>query len=326
MNNLIWFQNDLRVADQQSLSIACGGNSVIAVYFFDPRRYQAGDFGFKRTEKYRAQFLLESVNELKANLKALNISLLVYHAKPENVFPQLVEQYAIDAIYLQKEWTSEESRVLETVVKRIPDAIKVETCYDQFLFHPDDIPYSNFKDIPKVYTQFRKKCEKESSVRAPIAQPTPMPDSNLIENTTQLPDLETLGLERFEPDARSAFPFKGGEDQALRRIKNYFWDTKHLARYKKTRNGLIGESYSAKLSAWLANGSISARTIYAEVVRFEKEVEKNESTYWLIFELIWRDFFKYVSLKHGDQLFKIEGILNKQYDWDTSSVAQEKMD
>ncbi|MDP5043684.1 MAG: DASH family cryptochrome, partial [Leeuwenhoekiella sp.] len=74
----------------------------------------------------------------------------------------------------------------------------------------------------------------------------------------------------------------------------------------------------SKLSAWLANGSISARMIYWEVQKFEKDVNKNDSTYWLIFELIWRDFFKYVSLKHGDSIFQIGGILNSDYDWDTN--------
>ena len=31
----------------------------------------------------------------------------------------------------------------------------------------------------------------------------------------------------------------------------------------------------------------------------------------MIFELIWRDYFKYVSLKHGNNIFMLEGILKK---------------
>jgi len=65
----------------------------------------------------------------------------------------------------------------------------------------------------------------------------------------------------------------------------------------------------------LANGSISAKTIYWKVQQFEKVHFKNESTYWLIFELIWRDYFKYISLKHQNNIFKIGGILHKEYDW-----------
>ncbi|MGB3149804.1 MAG: FAD-binding domain-containing protein, partial [Maribacter sp.] len=47
-------------------------------------------------------------------------------------------------------------------------------------------------------------------------------------------------------------------------------------------------------------------------------------TYWLIFELVWRDFFKYISLKHGDKIFHIKGILNKNYHWKSSSIAKKK--
>ena len=94
--------------------------------------------------------------------------------------------------------------------------------------------------------------------------------------------------------------------------------------YKKTRNGLLGIDYSSKFSSWLANGSISARTIYWKVKQFEKEYFKNQSTYWLIFELIWRDYFKYVSMKHGNQIFKLEGILKKEYDWSTNKNQIQK--
>jgi deoxyribodipyrimidine photo-lyase len=143
-----------------------------------------------------------------------------------------------------------------------------------------------------------------------------LPD-NMAVNTTRVPTLLELGLQEFESDYRTAFPFKGGEGEALARIQSYFWETKKVSYYKKTRNGLLGVDYSSKLSAWLANGSLSPRTLYFELVKYEQEIEKNESTYWLVFELIWRDFFKYVSMKHGNDLFKIGGILQKDYDWST---------
>ena len=324
MNNLIWFRNDLRVADNTSVSKACKGESVIAAYFFDPRHYAIGDFGFKKTEKYRAQFLIESVNELKVNLLKLNITLLIFHDKPENVVPVMVKDHEIKNIYLQKEWTRDENQVLDAVVSRIPDVINLEESHDQFLYHPDDIPYAGIDNIPQVFTQFRKKCETYSKVRLIFELPSSMPEDNLWDNTTKIPSLNALGLTDFEVDPRTAFPFKGGEEQALKRVQDYFWTTEKLAYYKKTRNGLVGKDYSSKLSAWLANGSISPRRVYWEIIRFEKEVRKNDSTYWLIFELIWRDYFKYVSLKHGSKLFKIGGILDKEYAWTTSEEAKER--
>ena len=96
----------------------------------------------------------------------------------------------------------------------------------------------------------------------------------------------------------TAFPYKGGETAGLKRINEYHWDTNHIASYKETRNRMIGSEYSSKYSAWLANGSISARQIYWDIKDYEKKVIKNQSTYWMIFELIWRDYFMSVSYTH----------------------------
>ena len=63
--------------------------------------------------------------------------------------------------------------------------------------------------------------------------------------------------------------------------------------------------------------------MYWEVKKFEKEITKNQDTYWLIFELIWRDYFKFISLKHGNKIFKIGGILEKDLDWNKDEKARE---
>ena len=320
MNNLVWFRNDLRTQDNTSLFQACkNARKVIAVYCLDPRQFEVNKHGFKKTEKYRAKFLLETLRDLKNNLAALNIPLFIYHDTPENCIPTLVKDHAITSLFFQKEWTPDEVADNNALKTQLPTVNFIET-YDQFLFHPDAIPYAGFDKIPEVFTEFRKKCEKESKIKLCVAV-QPQPKENFIETDKAIPTLEDLGLESFKLDKNSAFPFKGGETAALKRVENYFFETENLSEYKKTRNGLIGEGYSSKLSAWLANGSISARTIYWEVQNYEREVCKNEDTYWLIFELIWRDYFKYVSLKHGDKIFKLDGILGKQYEWKTNAKA-----
>ena len=96
---------------------------------------------------------------------------------------------------------------------------------------------------------------------------------------------------------------QGGASEARARLKHYFWDTKKLAVYKKTRNGLVGADYSSKFSPWLASGCISPRRIASEVYRFEDNVEANDSTYRLVFELIWRDYFRFIAMKFGSRIF-----------------------
>ncbi|WP_299683166.1 DASH family cryptochrome [uncultured Dokdonia sp.] len=319
--SLVWFKNDLRIQDQQSLYNAIAkGNRVITLYCFESSLFKEDIFGFKKTEKYRAQFLLETIKGLKTSLESLNIDLLLYYDNVSHVIPKIIQSYQITDIFLQKEWTQEEEHVV-TQVKEHTHNITWHESYDQFLFHPDDIPYQTFQEIPNVFTTFRKECEKNISIQPILPSIQQLPVSNRIQNNTKVPTLSVLGLDTFTIDARTAFPFKGGEAHAKKRITHYFWETQKLAYYKKTRNGLVGTDYSSKLSPWLANGSISPRQIYWEVKQFEKEIKKNQDTYWLIFELIWRDYFKYVSFKYGNAIFKRGGILDKEYEWYTNQAA-----
>jgi len=313
---LVWFQNNLRITDNNSLFEACKNHEkVIAVFIFDVRLFDQKIFGFSKIDKFRTKFLLETVADLKKNLAKLNITLLTYFDFSDAVIPNICKEYNVDKIYVQKEWTREEVEILENVNRKIPSEIKITETYDQFLYHPNDIKMS-FNTIPKVFTQLRKYLEKEISIRNEV-EISKKPIENLVENTTKIPTLTQLGFDHFEQPTKSAFPFSGGESSAEKRIEYYFFETQKLGVYKKTRNGLVGTDYSSKLSAWLANGSISAKTIYWKIKEYENKFGPNDSTYWLIFELIWRDYFKYISLKHGNSIFKIGGILNKEYEWNS---------
>ena len=84
---LVWFTKDLRVRDNHSLLKALKENQkTIAVYCFDPRNFSTTKYGFKKTEKFRAKFLIETVKNLRKNLQNYNITLLVFHKRPEFIF------------------------------------------------------------------------------------------------------------------------------------------------------------------------------------------------------------------------------------------------
>ena len=320
---LVWFRNDLRVQDNTNLNHAIRNHkSVVACYCFDPKLFEISSFGFKKTEKFRAKFLIETIQNLKINLKALHIELFVFVTSPANAIKELVETFSIKSVYFQKEWTSEEVAVVDHIKESLPNDIILNASFDQFLYHPNDIGMS-FSEIPQVFTNFRKKVEKYSKIRRSVINRSAEKIEN-IENQTTIPSLEDLGFEDFKTHSKSAFPFNGGESNALERLNDYVFQTKKIGFYKKTRNGLIGTDFSSKFSSWLANGSISARTIYWQIKHFEKEHFKNDSTYWLIFELIWRDYFKYISLKHQNSIFKLGGLLQKDYDWKTDKRQIQK--
>ena len=308
---LIWFRNDLRTHDNEVLHKAVQEGLVLPVYIFDPRQFEVTSFGFPKTGSFRTRFLIESVQVLKENLKKLGADLIVRTGKPEELLPQLAQEYNINQVLAQKEVTKEETDIEKAVAKTL--AVPVEFIWGSTLFHIDDIPFSK-ESLPDVFTAFRKKTEKNAEVRSLISTPEKI---NGVENVEpgSIPSMRELGVEFKETDERSVLPFKGGENEALKRIKKYFWDGDHLKNYKFTRNGLLGAEYSSKFSPWLANGTLSPRMIYREVQRYEQERKKNVSTYWMIFELIWRDYFRFSAWKHGSKFFLKGGIQNKERAW-----------
>jgi deoxyribodipyrimidine photo-lyase len=109
------------------------------------------------------------------------------------------------------------------------------------------------------------------------------------------------------PDA--LLQLKGGETAGLCRIDEYITNgVGKVSEYKATRNGMIGVNYSSKLSAWLAFGCITSRQIYKALREFESANDMaNDSTYWLVFELLWRDYMKLYAEKWGNRLFELGG-------------------
>lgn len=318
--NLIWFTTNLRTSDNELLLKAIQTAEILyAIYVIDDIELQATPYGFKKMEVYRAQFLLESLADLKQQLAELNIPLFVNIGKPSEVISEFVQKHQIETVFVQQEFTQQETQHIQAVEQLIKPQ-KVVQEYGQFLWHPNDMPYKTWQEVPEIFTQFRKQGEKLIAVRPLSAAPKPLAASNFIE-VTNLPNLSSLGYQPFQKHLNSAFPWQGGSLQAHQRIQHYFWETQHLSQYKETRNGLLGIDYSSKLSAWLALGCISAKEIYWQIQDYEAKIESNDSTYWLFFELIWRDYFKYIALKHQNKIFYLSGILEKHYHWNNHPKA-----
>jgi deoxyribodipyrimidine photo-lyase len=78
---------------------------------------------------------------------------------------------------------------------------------------------------------------------------------------------------------------------------------------------MLGANYSSKFSPWLALGCLSPRYIYEQIQQYETERVQNDSTYWLVFELLWRDYFRFVCTKHGDRIFRRSGLQGIDIAW-----------
>jgi len=113
-------------------------------------------------------------------------------------------------------------------------------------------------------------------------------------------------------DARSAFPYlqgrlHGGESAALAHLRQYL-ERGLPHSYQRTRNGLVGLDYSSKWSPWLATGALSPRQAMAQLRQFEATHGASDGSYWLWFELLWRDYFRFLHLQHGHKLYWARGL------------------
>lgn len=304
---IIWFKTDLRLEDNETLVKAISqGEQIIPIYCFDDSHFETTKYGFKKTGSFRAQFLLESLQDLDKNLRDLGSGLLILKGKPEIEIPKIVKKYKVNKVFAKREVAFEERQTEKLVQEELFKLrCELETYSTSTLYHAQDLPFS-IKDIPDVFTNFRKKTEKDAIVRKPFDKPIRIKSPEIPK--MELQTLEDLGLFFSPIDSRAAIQFKGGETEALKRLNHYFYESKCLSNYKETRNGMVGADYSSKFSAWLAMGSISPRLIYAEVKKYEKEFGANDSTYWLLFELLWRDFFRFMFKKHQTKFFLYQGI------------------
>ena len=314
---LVWFRNDLRVSDNETLSKAIQlGREVVLVYVLDPRQFDTMEIGLPKTGSFRAQFLFEGLQDLKNSLRELGSDLLILQGKPEECLLNLAGKIGIDAIFFSKEVTSEERKVEIALEKgAFSMGIPTESFWQSTLYHKDDLPFP-VSQTPEVFTHFRKEVEKLSKVRPAYAKPTRIISPEIKDIPKgDIPNIKDLGLEEPKPESKSWMKVKGGERSAFGRLQSYFWEKDLLKSYKETRNGLIGMDYSSKFSPWLALGCISPRSIFEEVKKYERQRKKNNSTYWLVFELIWRDYFRFIAQKHGDKIFHVEGIKNQVDSW-----------
>ncbi|NJN23882.1 MAG: cryptochrome DASH, partial [Acaryochloridaceae cyanobacterium RL_2_7] len=106
---LVWFRNDLRIHDHgplyQAIQSGCG---VIPLYCLDPRHFGVTPYGFPKTGAFRAQFLLESLADLRQSLRGLGSDLLLRQGCPEDVIPALAQSLGVTRVIFNREVTSEE--------------------------------------------------------------------------------------------------------------------------------------------------------------------------------------------------------------------------
>ena len=323
--SLVWYRHDLRTLDHAPLRVAAGlpgqpfsngPRQTFAVYCFDPRDYGVTSFGFPKTGAQRAKFLREAVADLRDSLRRLGGELLIRWGRPEEVLPEVARATGAKHLHYHHAAGVEEAAIAQAVESACGDAgCTVHRHHGRSLLDVQQLPFS-VDSTPELFTDFRRQIESQFHPPPPLAQP-PVINSQLPAElpSGEIPPWDRLGLEPPAEDDRALTQFRGGQSAGLARVHEYIWEQDCLRQYKQTRNGMLRPDDSSKFSPWLAAGCVSPRTILAEIQRYEHERIKNDSTYWLVFELLWRDYFYFISLKHGRKLFRRGGLRGLDLPW-----------
>lgn len=311
----------MRIHDNEALFNAANSKlPVIGIYVFDDTEFRKTGFGFDSMASHRLNFILESLEDLKKNLEKLNIPLLVYKGDTADIIPKL--DLDISAIYYHDEGAFFEKNI-ENKLKSRMKKTEFYGFYGRNLFHPDDIPYEK-NAVPSVFTAFKKKTENRTSVRA-VFPDIKIQDKVVLDiEKNEIPRIEEFGFPKYKRDKRASSDFYGVETQALKELDYYFFETKLVLTYKETRNGLTGRDFSSKLSPYLARGCISPRYVYKKLKEFEDIEGSNDSTYWLFFELMWRDYFYFVNEMYPIKMYSKYGIRGVDFSWDYNKEYMDK--
>lgn len=301
--SLVWFNKDLRIQDNECLSWLGQSQTPFVALVFRPQGLSTA----------QGEFFRQSVVDLQNNLATKNIKLFCIEGAPEIEIIKWVNENAIHSVLVSSVYNTRDQETIDKVATQLKSntSAKMRALDQSTLLHADDIRFV-LNQLPPTFTPFRKRVEESWQVR----EEAPSDLKNLVGFVPFIPNNTTLiDLANNQTGSNLPYDLRGGETAARQRLKEFLWQTRAIDSYKDNRNGMIEKNDSSKFSPWLANGSLSARSIYHEIKAYEKAHAANESTYWLIFELLWRDYFKFHSLKIGKQLFDIGGFLAKPKPW-----------
>lgn len=183
--------------------------------------------------------------------------------------PLLAQEFRADLLLTHERMKLRERRELDELQVKLPCPLKI--LGELTLFSSAHAKSLQLEDL-KPFTRFKKFAETHWQVPEEIA--------------TGITD----------------------QSRGLARLEDYLWDSKAVLHYHETRNGLLEFNDSSKLSPWLAWGVLSPRRVYHELQSLKSQTTEHAGIDALVYELIWRDYFKFLSFVQGESFFTREGL------------------
>jgi deoxyribodipyrimidine photo-lyase len=275
---LVWFRQDLRVADNPALHAAAAtGRPLLPVYILDddaPGRWRPG--GAARW------WLHGALAALAAELARRGARLVLRRGPAARVLPELAAEAGAGAVYWNRcyePWAIARDSALKTALKA--RGIAIESFNAALLFEPWELTTQGGTPF-KVFTPFHKSTLKAPPRAAPLPAPAAL---NGVAAAPAGEDLDAWALRPTRPDwaagLRAAWtPGEAGAAAARRRVLDG-----PVADYARGRD-LPGRALTSRLSPHLHAGDIGPRQIWhATLAR-----EQTAGTASFLRELIWREF------------------------------------
>ncbi|KAJ8539212.1 hypothetical protein K7X08_013464 [Anisodus acutangulus] len=289
--SLMWFRKGLRLHDNPSLEYAAKGSKfVYPVFVIDPHYMEPDPTAFcpgsSKAGLNRIQFLLESLVDLDLSLKKLGSRLLVLKGEPGDVLIRCLKEWSIGKLCFEYD-TEPYHQALDEKVKSYASVSGVE------IFSP------NGGSPPASYQSFLKLAGQPSWASTPLS--TTISSLPPIGNTgsfavSGVPTVRELGYEDLREDERT--PFKGGESEALKRLRESIANKEWVANFEKPKGdpSAFLKPATTVLSPYLKFGCLSSRYFYQCIQDIQKRVKKHTSPpVSLLGQLLWSDFFYTVA-------------------------------
>ncbi|KAH0734507.1 hypothetical protein KY285_010214 [Solanum tuberosum] len=300
-NSLMWFRKGLRLHDNPALEYAAKGSKFLyPVFVIDPHYMEpdptAFSLGSSKAGLNRIQFLLESLVDLDLSLKKVGSRLLVLKGDPGEVLIRCLKEWSIGKLCFEYD-TEPYYQALDEKVKGYVSGTGVEifSPVSHTLYNPADIIRKNGGSPPLSYQSFLKLAGQPSWATTPLL--TTISSLPPIGNTgsfavSEVPTVRELGYEDLAEDERT--PFKGGESEALKRLRESIANKEWVANFEKPKGdpSAFLKPATTVLSPYLKFGCLSSRYFYQCIQDILKCSKKHTSPpVSLLGQLLWRDFF-----------------------------------
>ena len=260
--SIFWFRRDLRLHDNAGLYHALkSGNPVLPIFIFDKNILDK----LEDKKDRRVVFIHNILSEIQNELNQFGASLLVKYGTPEEIFPALLNENDVSAIYSNHDYEPY-AQIRDNAVREyaMTENVGFHTYKDQAIFEKNEVlsgagtPYT-------VFTPYSRKWKEKVNEFYLKSYPTETYSENYLKvDKTEMPSLSEMGFQTVE----SALPSKIVRESI---VKNY----------AEKRNFPAIEGTS-RLSVHLRFGTVSIR----DLARKAKDLSET----WLN-ELIWRDFY-----------------------------------